>query len=163
MPQNNQAGMIRIREEARKDMWEYFYSSSWCSLSVCTFTHPRVPAGTALSTEAIRLVFLATSVIFVHKGQSLKPKALLWYLHLDRELKLPLPGFSQNKAETRSQELEEKSSLCMSNSAEIKLLHPYRQDSPALEKDFLLKSMVWDTEPGRTQTKATALRRKWSN
>lgn len=71
MSHNKEVGMSIVRK--KKDFVKIILLMFLPSL------HPQpsqVSAGIVLPKEKIRMVFLAISVIFVHKGQSLKPEAL---------------------------------------------------------------------------------------
>lgn len=127
MSQKKQVGMSMVRKKKR--FCENNSGSFWCSFPACTLCHSRVSAGTVLPKEKIRMVFLAISVIFVHKGQSLKPEALFWEFLLDRGPEIA-SSWLFRKVQKRSSRKEVKNQrkyFYKTDCAGRKLLHPYRQ------------------------------------
>lgn len=107
MSQDKQVGMINIRGKNLKYFVKIVLQFLLVFLPACTFSPHRVPPGTVPFNEATRMAFLAISVIFVHEGQSLKPRHFSVNYTWTEDLKLPLPDFSQKCEKERT--IEKKS------------------------------------------------------
>lgn len=127
MSQNKQEGMNKVRKKKR--FCENNSGSFWCSFPACILSHPRVSAGIVLPKEKIRMVFLAISVVFVHKGQSWKPEALFWEFLLDRgpEIASAWLFWKVWKRSSRKEVKNQRKFFYKTDSAGKKLLNPYRQ------------------------------------